>query len=192
MITAILSFIPSGLWKWIGGLLVILGIIAGSLVYRSHVYDEGAAAATAAEVAKNAEVLALVKKGDRALAAETATTTAATLAALKESHDHLADDLTTALADKSASDLRATRLNARLVGLLNAAAGAGPVPAADPGKPVGPSGEAAADPGDSTVYSLIQTTSENDAICLRNAARLDGIQAWYEQLRKSNSTPASD
>lgn len=183
--SALLALIPSGLWKYVAGLLAILGIVGGALFYRSHVYDAGYSAGQAYEVAKTAEVTQLLKRGDRALAAETNATTQAKLADLKETNDHLSSDLTAALAAGSAAQLRATRLDARIVSLLNAAAGAGPVPAADPKVPGGASGEAVADPGDSNVAALIETTAANDAICRRNAVRLDGIQAWYEQLRKS-------
>jgi hypothetical protein len=100
-----------------------------------------------------------------------------TLLRLKDSHDRITHDLQAALA---ASDLRAVRLDARIAGLLDEAAG---VRSGPPGDPSGPSGSPGTPEGDSTVEALIETTNENLAICRRNGARLAGLQAWYSDIR---------
>lgn len=167
----------SPLYRYALCLLAALALVAGGLGYRSHLLSTGRSQGLA-EAQNNAnEARVLASRAD-ALAAERASArVAANLQSLKATHDRTTRDLKAALA---VADLRAVRLDARIASLLDQAAGVRPGPATDPGEPGGPSGTAE---GDSTVEALIETTNENLAICRRNAARLDGIQAWYEDIR---------
>jgi hypothetical protein len=157
------------------------GLVLGGYGYHAHAvssaHASGVLAGTAAQVELEREARLLAGRAD-ALASERASAmVASTLQSLKDTHDRTTHDLKAALAR---SDLRATRLDARIASLLDEAAG---VRSGPPGDPSGPSGSPGAPEGDSTVEALIETTNENLAICRRNGARLAGLQAWYTDIR---------
>jgi len=158
-------------------LLLAVGIVLGGITYRAHVYDTGVQAGLDAASAATTEARLLASRADALATERAAARTRSDLQSLKDQHDRTTSDLKAALA---VADLRAVRLDARIASLLDQAAGVRPGPSTDPGEPSRSSGTAE---GDSTVEALIETTNENLAICRRNAARLDGIQTWYEEVR---------
>jgi hypothetical protein len=157
--------------------LLGLGVVLGVLAYRSHVHDAGYALGRADATAAANEARLLAGRADALASERAAERTRSTLTSLKATHDRTTRDLKAALAR---SDLRAVRLDARIAGLLDEAAGVRAGPPADPSESRGSLGTPE---GDSTVEALIETTNENLAICRRNAARLDGIQEWYSEVR---------
>jgi hypothetical protein len=165
------------LYRYALYLLLALGLVLGGLTYRAHLLDRGREDGLAAAAATTNEARLLASRADALAAERAAARTRSDLQSLKDQHDRITGDLKTALAT---ANLRAVRLDARVTSLLDQAAGVRAGPPADPSEPSGTSG---ASEGDSTVEALIETTNENLAICRRNAARLDGIQTWYEEVR---------
>ncbi|WPH18222.1 hypothetical protein [Variovorax paradoxus] len=169
------------LYRYALYVLLAVGLVLGGLAYRSHVYDAGVDAGRLAAQAAANEARLLVSRADALAAERAAARTRSDLQSLKDQHDRTTGDLKTALAT---ANLRAVRLDARIASLLDQAAGVRAGPPADPGEPRGSLGTPE---GDSTVEALIETTNENLAICRRNAARLDGIQEWYQDLREGRA-----
>lgn len=169
--------VPRWAWACLGAVLVL----AGGLVYRSHVYDSGFAAGTSDAQVKAAAALAEARKADAAVAAKAVADLQDKLKKVNDAHDAREVALQAAL---DASGLRVTRLSAALARLHDASASGSGIPT-DPPATGGPAGEVEAD---YSVADLIQTTNENYAICNRNAARLEGLQDWYRNL--SGDQPA--
>lgn len=159
-------------------LLILAGLVIGALSLmglREHWIDQGRKEVRAVYQAK-------LEKQKRAH--ETATTLSVdrftrTINQLREQHEHEKSALRAALDRSGLRDVRLTRGVARL---HDQATGSGPVATAPE-----PPGEPAAGPEDvadgPSVATLIETATENYAICRANAAQLVELQTWYEDLR---------
>ncbi|OAI62813.1 hypothetical protein RSP795_10260 [Ralstonia solanacearum] len=161
--------------RWVLDCLAAVLVLTVGLVYRSHVYDSGFDAGTAAAHAQATAALEGARKADAAVAAKTVTDLQAQLKKINDAHDAREATLKAAL---DASGLRVTRLSAALARLHDAAASGSGV-SADPSATGSPAGEAETD---YSVADLIQTAEENYAICNRNSARFAKLQSWYRSL----------
>ena len=169
--------------RYLVALALVLGLLGSAALYRNHLLDTGFANGVRSEQTRQADAKEATRQMDESTSAAVTAVHQAQLKTLKDQHDRVTRNLKTALDD---SDLRAARLDARIVGLLNAAAGVRegtPSYSLRPGRPLD------ASEGDSTLAILIETVNENYALCRADQARLDRIQDWYNALRANRAAP---
>ncbi|MDM0006458.1 hypothetical protein QTI51_09540 [Variovorax sp. J22G73] len=171
--------------RYVLGALGVLGVVVALLGYRSHLIDMGAAQEAQAAATRQAVAVAAVRASDAAVTASVTTDLNQKLIRQQERHDRITDDLQAALA---ASDLRASRLDARIAGLLDHAAGIRPRTAAassgtGPAARAPQGDQAVAAAGDASIADLIESVDANYEICQRNATRLGALQKWYSDIR---------
>ncbi|MBF3417174.1 hypothetical protein ISF41_12460 [Burkholderia pseudomallei] len=179
--------LPAWAGKAIAGVLLAVGLAAGALTYRTHVYDKGYAAGQGAEQQKHVAELAFARATDQLIsdAAEAALRTK-----LKdESNAHKAR--TTALeAALAAARADGVRLPQQLAGLHNDAVAGRSAGSPGAASGAGPEGNPTAGDGTGldqfTLADLMRNDESNYTICRKNAARLTAVQDWYDALRKGD------
>ncbi|WP_155706060.1 hypothetical protein [Burkholderia cepacia] len=168
---------PSWAGKAIAGVLLVVGLAAGALAYRSYVYDAGYAAGQNAEQQKHASELALARTADRLISDKAEADLRAKLKEETDAHEARTTRLEAALAAARADGVR---LSQQLASLHDAAVSGGPGPASDAAR----AGEETAPTEASfTLADLMRNDEENYAICRKNSAQLEAVQDWYERLR---------
>ncbi|WP_143750939.1 hypothetical protein [Burkholderia sp. HI2714] len=172
---------PSWAGKAIAGVLLVVGLAAGALTYRSHVYGEGYAAGQNAEQQKHASELALARTADRLISDKAEADLRAKLKEETDAHEARATRLEAALAAARADGVR---LSQQLARLHDAAVSGSPGPAPDAPR----AGEETAPAEASfTLADLMRNDEENYAICRKNSAQLEAVQDWYERLRTGHA-----
>lgn len=167
--------------KAIAGILLVVGLAAGALTYRSHVYDAGYAAGQNAEQQKHASELALARTADRLISDEAEADLRAKLKEETDAHEARTTRLEAALAAARADGVR---LSQQLARLHDAAVSGSPGPASDA---PGAGKEAAPAEATFTLADLMRNDEENYAICRKNSAQLEAVQDWYERLRTGHA-----
>ncbi|HDR9130818.1 TPA: hypothetical protein QDA91_001915 [Burkholderia vietnamiensis] len=174
---------PSWAGKVSAGVLLAVGLVAGALTYRSHVYDEGFNVGLQQAQADHQAALDSLRKADAAAAASATSAFNAKIKEVTNAHEARTTQLEAALAAARADSVR---LSQQLVRLHDAAAEAdnGSGPAADAAGP-GATGDAADSPY--SLADLMRTVDANYTICQANSARLNALQDWYESLRSGHT-----
>lgn len=169
-----------------GPLLILVSILIGALSLlglREHWTDQGR---------QEVRVEYQDKLEKQRLAYETATTVSTdrftrTINQLRAQHELEKTALQAALDRSGLRDVHITRRVARLHDQATGSLRTAPAP-----EPPGEAPAGAEDLADGpSVATLIETATENYAICRQNSAQLVELQAWYEDLR-AGSKAATD
>jgi hypothetical protein len=184
--------IPSWAIKAVAGILLAAGLITASLLYRSHVYNDGVTAGLAQAAATQKTALEKAHASDAAAAAKATDALRSQLKDETNAHKARTTALEAALAAARADGVRlSTQLASlhndavagRSPGLASAASGAGPQ-----GNPAEGNGVSlVAGPSQFSLADLMRNDESNYTICRKNAARLTAVQDWYESLRKGDA-----
>jgi len=175
---------PAWAGKVIAGVLLAVGLAAGALTYRAHVYDEGYAAGQGVEKQKHADELAFARATDQLISDEAETALRSQLKDETNAHKARTTELEAALAAARADGVR---LSQQLAGLHNDAVAGRSPGSSGAASGLGSEGNSAAGDGAGlsqfTLADLMRNDESNYTICRKNAARLTAVQDWYEALR---------